>query len=99
MLCDVELGDPMLKLKNAEYNAGEYAKKEGKLATLGMGRTVPAGWKDAGCVHPDLKGVLMPDTTSSPGAATEDGLYLLYNEYIVYDVAQIRVKYLLLVEM
>lgn len=97
MLCDVELGDPMLELTNSEYNAGEHAKKQGKLATLGKGRAIPSVWKNAGCVNPDLKGVLMPDTTVAP--KKEDGVYLQYNEYIVYDVAQIRVKYLLLVHM
>ncbi|KAL1956257.1 hypothetical protein VTO42DRAFT_7517 [Malbranchea cinnamomea] len=99
MLCDVELGDPMLELKNAEYDAGKHAKEEGKLATLGMGQKVPSGWKDAGCVHPDLKGVLMPDTSTPPKDSSVDGLYLQYNEYIVYDVAQIRIKYLFLVHM
>jgi poly [ADP-ribose] polymerase len=99
MLCDVELGDPMLELMNAEYNAGQHAKKQGKLATLGKGRTVPAAWKDAGCVHPDLRGVLMPDTASPPKDSDDSNLRLQYNEYIVYDVAQIRIRYLLLVEM
>jgi poly [ADP-ribose] polymerase len=99
MLCDVEVGDPMLELTDAEYNAGEHAKKEGKLATLGRGRTTPAAWRDAGCVHPDLRGVLMPDTSSPPEETTDSGVYLQYNEYIVYDVAQIRIKYLLLVQM
>lgn len=101
LLCDVELGDPMLELTSSDYNAGERAKKENKLATLGMGRTVPYGWKDAGCVHEDLSGVIMPDTTGAPRAVDDDGQHrsLYYNEYIVYDVAQIRLKYLFCVGM
>lgn len=98
LLCDVELGNPMLKLTGANYNAGDVAKQGGMLSTLGMGSTEPKGWKDAGCVHPSLKGVMMPDTTTPPGQLNVR-YGLLYNEYIVYDVAQIRQKYLLHVRM
>ncbi|KAL2010392.1 hypothetical protein VTN00DRAFT_6199 [Thermoascus crustaceus] len=98
LLCDVELGDPMLELQCANYNAGEDAEKAGRLATLGLGSTVPQGWKDAGCVHPELKGVLMPDWSVPPRPSGKGGS-LLYNEYIVYDVAQIRQRYLLYVRM
>jgi poly [ADP-ribose] polymerase len=98
LLCDVELGDPMLELEMANYNAGADANAKGCLATLGLGTTAPQGWKDAGCVHSDLKGVLMPDTSVPPGPSGKKA-GLLYNEYIVYDVAQIRQKYLLMVQM
>ncbi|KAK2742342.1 hypothetical protein FQN57_005430 [Myotisia sp. PD_48] len=101
MLCDVELGDPMLELTDSDYNAGENAKKNGSYSTLGMGQTTPAAWKDAGCVHEDLAGAMMPNVlipdplkTSSNG-----GPWLQYNEYIVYDVNQIRIKYLFAVKM
>ncbi|EEH17643.2 hypothetical protein PABG_00206 [Paracoccidioides brasiliensis Pb03] len=99
MLCDVELGDPMLELVNSDYNAGENAKKQGSLSTLGKGQTVPQGWKDAGCVHESLKGALMPDVKDPPKKQDNTDVQLQYNEYIVYDVAQIRVKYLLYVHM
>jgi len=59
LLCDAELGDPMLELTNAEYNAGDLAKKNGSLTTWGKGRTGPSKWKDASCVHKTLKGVKM----------------------------------------
>ncbi|KAH8432738.1 putative poly(ADP)-ribose polymerase PARP [Aspergillus melleus] len=97
LLCDVELGDPMLELDNSSYHAGEEAKKAGKIATLGRGSSIPAGWKDAGCVHPDLKGVQMPDV--GKGAASATSNCLCYNEYIVYDVSQIRQRYLFQVHM
>ncbi|KAJ9207153.1 hypothetical protein DTO164E3_427 [Paecilomyces variotii] len=98
LLCDVELGDPMLELTSANFNAGNDAKAGGMLSTLGKGMTVPQGWKDAGCVHPSLKGVKMPDTSAPLGSS--GGFHgLMYNEYIVYDVAQIRQKYLLHVRM
>lgn len=99
LLCDVELGNPMLELQNGDYNAGQRAASEGKLATLGMGATVPQGWKDAGCVHDNLKGVLMPDVEQQMGPTTKNAGSLMYNEYIVYDVAQIRQRYLLQVHM
>ncbi|PGH12233.1 hypothetical protein AJ79_04413 [Helicocarpus griseus UAMH5409] len=99
MLCDVELGTPMLELVNSDYHAGENAKKQGSLSTLGKGQTVPQGWKDAGCVSKDLKGVLMPDVSQPPKTLDSTDAWLQYNEYIVYDVAQIRVKYLLYVDM
>ncbi|KAF5854804.1 hypothetical protein ETB97_011334 [Aspergillus alliaceus] len=98
LLCDVELGNPMLTLDYSNYNADEVAKKEGKIATLGRGSTVPAAWKDAGCVNPELQGVTMPDVSaSSKNALSQHSL--MYNEYIVYDVAQIRQKYLFQVHM
>ena len=99
LLCDVELGDPVLELINSNYNAGEDAKAAGHIATLGLGQTIPQEWKDASCVNPDLKGVLMPDTKNPPEQRLPAKAYLQYNEYIVYDVAQIRQRYLFRVRM
>jgi poly [ADP-ribose] polymerase len=99
LLGDVELGDPMYELVNSDYNAGDNAKKAGSYSTLGMGSTVPAAWKDAGCVHPDLEGTQMPDVSAGPGQRKDSQSYLLYNEYIVYDVSQIRLRYLFFVDM
>ncbi|KAL2834935.1 poly polymerase catalytic domain-containing protein [Aspergillus cavernicola] len=98
LLGDVELGDPLYELYGSDYNAGENAKKNGKIATLGKGRTVPGGWKDAGCVHSELQGIQMPDT-SGPAQNGDKQAHLMYNEYIVYDVAQIRLRYLFFVDM
>ncbi|KAJ5338000.1 hypothetical protein N7452_004728 [Penicillium brevicompactum] len=97
LLCDAELGSPMLELERSNYNAGEDALKEGKIATLGKGHHVPGGWKDAGCVNPNLAGVKMPDVAIKNPAHNNGGLF--YNEYIVYDVAQIRQRYLFQVKM
>ncbi|KAH8880546.1 PARP-domain-containing protein [Thozetella sp. PMI_491] len=100
LLCEAELGDPMQKLTNASYNAGEDAKKNGMHSTWGQGNTGPSQWKDASCVHPSLSGVKMPDTAAAaPGATNVPGAYLLYNEYICYDIAQIRLRYLFRVRM
>ncbi|KAL4817969.1 poly polymerase catalytic domain-containing protein [Aspergillus spinulosporus] len=99
LLGDVELGDPIYELYDSDYNAGENAKKEGKIATLGKGRSIPAGWKDAGCIHPHLKGIQVPDADSGTTDRESSQGYLMYNEYIVYDVAQIQLRYLFFVDM
>ncbi|KAJ8131654.1 hypothetical protein O1611_g1968 [Lasiodiplodia mahajangana] len=92
-------GDPLQTLTNASYNAGEDAKANGMLSTWGQGMTGPTKWKDAGCVHPSLNGVKMPDTTVKPGPTGVPNAYLQYNEYICYDVSQVRLRYLLRVRM
>ncbi|CAI7658001.1 unnamed protein product [Penicillium crustosum] len=97
LLCDAELGAPMLELERSNYNAGELAHEEGKIATLGKGSNIPGGWKDAGCLSPALEGVTMPDVAIDSAYSASNCLY--YNEYIVYDVAQIRQRYLFQVKM
>lgn len=97
LLCDAELGDPMLELVHSDSNAGKNAKSQGKIATLGRGKTIPGGWKDAACLTPELNGVTMPDV--AVGQARDDNASLRYNEYIAYDVAQIRQRYLFYVHM
>lgn len=101
LLCEAELGNPMQALTDASSTAGEDALSKGMWSTWGQGLTGPKGWKDAGCVHPSLAGVTMPDTTQKPGPTNiKTGLYgLFYNEYIAYDVAQVRLRYLLRVKI
>ncbi|KAG9698518.1 PARP-domain-containing protein, partial [Aureobasidium melanogenum] len=99
LLCEAELGKPMQTLTGASYQAAETAKEMGSLSTLGQGRMAPKAWKDAGCIHPSLTGTTMPDTTEDPGDTNVAGASLYYNEYICYDVAQIRLRYLLRVKM
>ena len=96
LLCEAELGTPTLRLTSADYEAGDKAKAKGYIATQGLGLTVPSSWVDAGMVHSDLKGVLMPDPDKKPQHQTHrDNLYLMYNEYIVYDEAQVRLRYMI----
>lgn len=59
LLCEAEVGKPMLELTNASSNAAQEAQEKGCVATWGKGMIGPVGWKDAGCVHPSLKGVSM----------------------------------------
>ncbi|MCJ1473966.1 hypothetical protein MMC13_002622 [Lambiella insularis] len=101
LLCEAELGKPMLELTGPDYEAAEEAKKRGCYSTWGKGSTGPHGWKDAGCVHNSLKGVTMPDTSHPPGKTDvdDDVAHLAYNEYIAYDVAQICLRYLFRVKM
>lgn len=98
LLCEAELGKPPLELLDADYNAGTRASEMGSISTLGQGVIVPADWKDAACVHESLKGVSMPDMTNPPVNGGM-GTHLQYNEYIVYDIAQIRLRYLFRVQI
>jgi ankyrin repeat protein/predicted DNA-binding WGR domain protein len=84
LLCEVVIGKVLPK-KNAEFI--EKLDKE-YLATLGVGKMAP-----------DPKGsVFTPYGVEVPlGELIESGdmtLVLNYNEYIVYDVAQVRMRYL-----
>jgi len=84
LLCDVALGNMY------ERNKAEYVEKlePGLHSTKGIGKTEPdpAGSKELdGCKVPAGAGV------KDSSRKTD----LLYNEYIVYDVAQVQAKYLL----
>ena len=80
LLCEAQLGDPMMELANASYQAAEDCKKLGRLATKGKGRMAPLKWMDAGVVAPELKGIKMPDPSVATGDTKENGLCLWYNE-------------------
>ncbi|KAH6893061.1 poly polymerase catalytic domain-containing protein [Thelonectria olida] len=99
LLCEAELGDPMQKLTNASYNAGSDAKKKGMYSTWGQGNTGPSKWVDASIAHESLKGIKMPDTNIKPGPTNVPGAGLFYNEFIAYDVAQVKLRYLFRVKM
>ncbi|KAJ7480106.1 poly polymerase catalytic domain-containing protein [Mycena galericulata] len=99
LLCEVA-AKPFYERTQAEYDADKGCKSNKKKSTKGLGRTQPGKWKDAGKAlgNDELVGCHMPD---GPGQDTPipSGGYLQYNEYIVYDPAQIRLKYLLMVQM
>ncbi|KAM3962867.1 poly-(ADP-ribose) polymerase [Aphomia sociella] len=84
LLCEVALGD-MKECKQAEYVTRLPA---GRHSVWGLGRTEPdpAKTQQLPC------GTLVP---LGPPVETKRNCSLLYNEYIVYDVAQVNVKYLL----
>ncbi|RPD56226.1 PARP-domain-containing protein [Lentinus tigrinus ALCF2SS1-6] len=98
LLCEV-VAKPFYEQHQANYNADQDCKKAGKKSTKGLGRTQPAEWQDCGDAldHPELRGCHMP---KGPGKDVSDPkVYLQYNEYIVYDPSQIRLRYLLMVKM
>ncbi|KAI8983179.1 PARP-domain-containing protein [Trametes punicea] len=99
LLCEVA-AKPFLEQYEANYNADQDCKKAGARSTKGVGRTQPGDWQDAGAAlnNPELRGCLMP---KGPAKDVDDPnlRYLQYNEYIVYDVSQIRLCYLLMVKM
>ncbi|KAG2142574.1 poly polymerase catalytic domain-containing protein [Suillus cothurnatus] len=98
LLCEVAV-KPFLEMTNGNYNADEDCKKGKKLATKGVGITQPTKWQDAGLAlgHKELEDVYMPKGEAS--VVNPPGAMLMYNEYIVYDPSQIRLRYLLMVKM
>ncbi len=89
LLAEVALGRPN-ELLQANYNA--HILPSGCLSTKGVGRT-----------HPDPTGTLaLPDGVKIPMGKGVDsnvaGGSLLYNEFIVYNTSQVRMRYLLKVK-
>lgn len=86
LLCEVALGN-----MHERYKA-DYIEKlpKGKHSTLGRGQTEP----DPKDVYKLDDGVEVPYGTGVPAAHNKKS-DLLYNEYIVYDVAQVKVRYLI----
>lgn len=84
LLCEVALGD-MAELLNAKYDADKLP--EGKLSTKGVGRTAP----DLSKARALDDGILVPEGKLKKNPNHQGAL--LYNEYIVYNVDQIRMRY------
>jgi len=85
LLCEVALGE-MNELTNADYNASSLPK--GKHSTWGKGRTVP---NDAEFYNLE-DGTVVP---SGVGTDCKTPTSLQYNEFIVYNTNQIRMRYLI----
>ena len=94
LLCDVALGKQYERLA-AEYEADRSCRKAGAQSTWGKGKT-----------HPDPAGNATlpgdPALTVPMGKGKDSGIghrsTLLYDEFIVYDTAQVRQKYVLTVK-
>lgn len=93
LLCEVQLGLPMLECSSANYEAITVACSKGFLSAMGKGREYPRWWCDAKCVHPSLEGVLMPDVRRGKVFGL-GGPTLYYNEYVVWNEAQVRLRYI-----
>ncbi|XP_074268580.1 poly [ADP-ribose] polymerase 2-like [Silene latifolia] len=89
LLCEVALGE-MEELQYANYDADKLPP--GKLSTKGVGGTAPDLSKSK--VLDD--GVVVP--LGNPVQSKNGKGGLLYNEYIVYNVDQIRMRYVLQVD-
>ncbi|XP_023280201.1 poly [ADP-ribose] polymerase 2 isoform X2 [Seriola lalandi dorsalis] len=91
LLCEVALGDSN-ELVDADYEASSLPA--GKHSTKGLGQTGPDSKNSV-----TLDGVTVP---MGPGVKTGVGknssYSLLYNEFIVYNPAQTRMKYLLRIQ-
>ncbi|KAK7474692.1 hypothetical protein BaRGS_00034057 [Batillaria attramentaria] len=85
LLCEVALGN-MHELTSASYVT---QLPKGKHSTKGIGMTTP----DPKGFYTTPDGVLIPMGPSTKADIAYSSL--LYNEYIVYDVAQVNIKYLL----
>ncbi|XP_029122740.1 poly [ADP-ribose] polymerase 2 isoform X3 [Elaeis guineensis] len=85
LLCEVALGD-MAELLSANYNADHLP--EGKLSTKGVGGTAP----DMSQFETLEDGLVVP--LGQPKEQADHKGSLLYNEYIVYNVDQIRMRYI-----
>lgn len=74
-----------------ELTAADYLTKlpKGKHSTKGVGMTTP----DPGEFHTTDDGMVIPMGKGTPAPVGYSSL--LYNEYIVYDVAQVNMKYML----
>ena len=84
LLCDVALGNFNEKI-HSDYNAGNLPKD--KHSTKGCGLTAPPQES-----YKDLEGCKVP---LGPGTQVQlNGGYLQYNEYIVYNTNQIKMKFL-----
>ncbi|QRW00536.1 poly(ADP)-ribose polymerase PARP protein [Ceratobasidium sp. AG-Ba] len=103
LLCEA-VAQPFHEEYGFNFHADKTSKENGKVATKALGKLQHLDWKDAGEAlgRPDMAGVMMPSgkakdmshTFPKPSVKVEDN----WNEYIVYDVAQIRLRYLLMVQ-
>ncbi|VDD80054.1 unnamed protein product, partial [Mesocestoides corti] len=84
-LCEVSLGE-CNELLNADYNANNLPSGKHSVKGLGSHMTDPSTWitLDDGVVVPSGKII----------ASNVKDACLFYNEYIVYDIRQIRLRYL-----
>ena len=89
LLCEVALGNHN-ELYRSDYNANRLPP--GKLSTKGIGRTFPGST----VTRPD--GLKVPLGKPTTGTVVDQQTVLLYNEFIVYDVNQIKMKYLVRVK-
>jgi len=89
LLCEVAVGNMNEKLQ-ADYHANNLP--DGKHSTKGVGRTSPDDRASK------MLGENVKVPLGKPKTSENQGGYLLYNEYIVYDVTQVKPRYLVKVK-
>lgn len=89
LLCEVELGNN----QSSSPAIQTPASASNPVSVLVSGKTTHKKWCDAKLVSSDLEGVRMPDVESGTASQDKTAAYY-YREYIVYDAAQIRLRYL-----
>ena len=95
LLCETQLGNPSYVKAGHEYNARVSMRKQRLISTKMMtdASNEPPRWIDAGIVNPQLETALVPDHTAKfPDA------HGFPNEYIVYDVAQVKIRYVFMLK-
>ena len=93
LLSEVALGTPYERL-SAQYEADKQCKKKGFDSTWGKGKTTPD--PNGGAALPGEPSVRVPCGKGMPSGVADSAL--LYDEFIVYDTAQIRQRYVLQVK-
>lgn len=95
LLCETQLGHPAYVRRDHEYNAADSMKKKGLISTKMAENPVnePLKWMDAGIANAELNGTFMPDHKIKLPSANGNP-----NEYIVYDVAQIKIRYVFMLK-
>lgn len=90
LLCETQLGDPAYVRRDYEYNAADSMRKKGLISPKMADNPAnePSKWMDAGVANSELVGTLMPDHDIKLPSANGNP-----NEYIVYDVAQLKIRY------
>lgn len=88
LLCEVALGKPAKRLQADYYITKQSLAKEGCHSTWGAGKSAPA-------TITKLKDIVVPN-----GKLCDTGLNssLLYDEFVVYDMNQVSLKYLVIVK-
>ena len=95
LLCEVQLGR-LGSCSLGRPDILEFMRQSCCTSICHDGKTKHKKWCDASCIHPDLKGIKVPDV--SQGHAKGGG-NLHYNEYVIFNAAQIRQRYLLQVKV
>ncbi|KAH8928429.1 PARP-domain-containing protein [Atractiella rhizophila] len=103
LLCEV-VAKPFHEAYEFDFHADKTSKGNQKIATKALGKLQHEDWIDAGDTlgRDDLKGCIMPggkakdlsSTFPRPSVKVED----CWNEYIIYDVSQVKIRYLLQVQ-